>query len=102
MSVHIDGVRNVEPAWLKAEIAMRFGSVAALAAKFSANPNTVQAAIIRPQPSGNHIIADALGYPVHELWPEWFLPGGLRIRRSAKTKGKRRTAISSSQKRALA
>lgn len=99
MSLILDGVNNVHPAWLKAEISERFGSIAALAAKYRVNPNTVQAAIIRPQPTGNHIIASALGYRVHQLWPQWFSPSGMRIR---KGNVKRASAARARQKGAVA
>lgn len=82
MSLDLDGVSNVHPAALRAVIQIRFGSVKALADRFRAKPNTVQAAISRPQPEGNHIIASALGYEVHQLWPKWFRKGGLRIRKT--------------------
>lgn len=102
MSLEIDGVSNVDPVWLRAEIAHRFGSIAALAQRFGAKENTVQAAITRPQPTGNHIIADALGYQVHQLWPQWYRPGGLRIRNSAPANARQSAGASSRQKGAAA
>ncbi|WP_419799680.1 MAG: helix-turn-helix domain-containing protein [Terasakiella sp.] len=53
--------------------------MASLARYHGVSDSVVRAALIRPQPTGNKIIADCLGVPLHSLWPEWYNEHGRRI-----------------------
>lgn len=92
--------RNMHPQDVMAAIRKRAGSMAELAEKKGASRSVVQAAIHRPQPTGNRIIAECLGKSVHELWPEWFDEDGNR--RLSSPKPNRRRNVSQCQKREAA
>ncbi|WP_411576870.1 helix-turn-helix domain-containing protein [Terasakiella sp. A23] len=70
---------NTHPEDVKAAVRKKFGSLAALARQHGVSDSVVRAALIRPQPTGNRLIADCLGLPLHELWPEWYRDDGSRI-----------------------
>jgi len=38
----------------------------------------------QPDPAANSVIADYLGMPLNELWPEWFDANGARLPRTRK------------------
>lgn len=71
----------LHPEDIKAEIRKRCGSLAELARKHGVSQSVVQTALRRPQPTGNRIVAAALGRSVHEIWPQWFDEAG-NVRRS--------------------
>jgi len=80
LKASISAGRNVPPAVIRAAIQIEYGSVAELAKRKNISPDLLYAAISRPQPSGNKIIADALGCTLHRLWPLWFTSTGRRVR----------------------
>ncbi len=53
--------------------------MAALARQNGVSDSVVRAALIRPQPTGNTIIAKCLGVPLHNIWPEWYAEDGKRL-----------------------
>lgn len=71
--------QNMHPEDVKAAVRKKFGSLAALARQNGVSDSVVRAALIRPQPTGNRIIAKCLELSVHELWPEWYDADGQRI-----------------------
>lgn len=91
---------NTHPQDVMAAIRKRVGSMADLARAHGVSDSVVQAAIHRPQPSGNRIIAEALGTTVHALWPEWFDADGNRRLSSPKPSARR--SASQCQKREAA
>ncbi|WP_188665651.1 MULTISPECIES: helix-turn-helix domain-containing protein [Terasakiella] len=71
--------KNAHPEDVKAAVRKKVGSMASLARCHGVSDSVVRAALIRPQPTGNKIIADCLGVPLHSLWPEWYSEDGRRI-----------------------
>jgi len=92
--------RNAHPEDIKAAVRKKAGTMIELANRHGVSHSLIHAAIIRPQPSGNRIIADFLGKSVHELWPEWFDEDGNR--RLSTPKPSRRRTTSQCQKREAA
>lgn len=72
---------NRHPEDVKADVRKTGLSLAELATHNGLAVSTLQAAIHRPQPSGNRAIARHLGKSLHEIWPEWFDGDGNRISR---------------------
>lgn len=70
---------NAHPEDIKAEVRKKIGSLAELSRQNNVSDSVVRAALIRPQPTGNRLIADCLGVSVHSLWPEWYANDGKRI-----------------------
>ncbi len=70
---------NAHPEDVKAEVRKKVGSLAALARAHGVSDSVVRAALIRPQPTGNKIIAECLNVPVNKLWPEWYTSDGKRL-----------------------
>lgn len=79
MKLRISAELNQSPIDIKAALCHKFGTIAELARRTNVRENTLSASLIRPQPSGNFVIARSLGYTVHQLWPEWFGPDGQRL-----------------------
>ena len=75
---------NTHPEDVKAAVRKKIGSLAALARAHGVSDSVVRAALIRPQPTGNRIIADCLGLSLHELWPRWYNANGERISSSCR------------------
>lgn len=71
--------QNMHPEDIKAAVRKKFGSLAALARENGVSDSVVRAALIRPQPTGNRIIANCLEQSVHDLWPEWYDRDGKRL-----------------------
>lgn len=82
--------KNTHPEDIKARVRKQYISLRGLAKMKGVSSAVVHAAVHRPQPSGNHVIAKALGTTVHILWPEWFDKEGNRIRSKNKIKSIRK------------
>lgn len=74
---------NAHPEDVKAEVRKKVGSLAALARQHGVSSSVVRAALIRPQPTGNKIIAECLDVPLHKIWPDWYSEDGRRIPQKA-------------------
>lgn len=70
---------NIHPADVKAHIAKRGATLAAIARMHALHRSTVSADCTRPQPSGNRAIATFLDTSVQALWLAWFDETGARI-----------------------
>jgi len=70
---------NAHPEDVKAEVRKRMGSLAELARQKKVSDSVIRAALIRPQPTGNKIIAECLSVPINKIWPEWYGIDGKRI-----------------------
>lgn len=70
---------NAHPEDVKAAVRKKVGSLAALARLHNISDSVVRAALIRPQPTGNKVIAQCLEVSVHELWPQWYNEDGTRL-----------------------
>ena len=81
---------NMHAEDVKAAIRKICGSMSNLARDHNVSTSVIRAALIRPQPTGNRIIAARLGKSVHELWPEWFDESGARIRGNSTSARRRR------------
>ena len=49
--------------------------------------STLRAALHKPHPRAQRLIAETIGKPLHEIWPQWFDVDGARIggRRAERT-----------------
>lgn len=65
---------------IKAAIRMRGMTLRQLAIDNGRNPTSLSLVFARPSPFAEKIIADFLGVPLHELWPERWTADGRRIR----------------------
>ncbi|WP_246207184.1 helix-turn-helix domain-containing protein [Methylocystis heyeri] len=68
---------------IMAAIRMKGSSFAAIARDHGLKRQTMYWAQIRPHPRANAAIADFLGVPLCELWPEWFDADGKLISTAA-------------------
>lgn len=75
--------RKNHPEDIKAKVRKKVGSLAKLARQNDVSTSVIRAALIRPQPTGNRIIASCLGQELHDLWPEWYDAAGFRISKSS-------------------
>lgn len=79
------------------------GTLASIARSVELSPKSVGWALIRPHLRANKAIADFLGVPLHELWPQWFDRSGGRIdpRSPTQTRSQRShtTRVSESNRR---
>ena len=41
--------------------------------------STLRAALYKPHPRAQQLIAETIGAPLHEIWPQWFDADGRRI-----------------------
>ena len=57
-------------AFIRAEIAARYGSIAALARKLDVDQNILRTAMFKPYPKAERLIAKALGKTPQQIWPE--------------------------------
>lgn len=78
--------RAWHPEDIKAAVRKDYGSLANLARLSGVSESVVQTAVSRPQPTGNRIIATALGLSVHEIWPQWFDVAGNIVADTGKRK----------------
>ncbi|MBW7968138.1 helix-turn-helix domain-containing protein [Bradyrhizobium sp. BR 10289] len=89
---------NSVPGWHRADIIAavrkRGFTLEALARANGKGRSSMSAALLKPSRGCNLIIAEAIGVPLHELWPSWFDHSGRRIRKipSASASQKRRAA----------
>jgi Ner family transcriptional regulator len=65
---------------IKAEIRKRGSTMNALARERGLPPSTIRNALTRPVFSGEVAIAEFLGVPAHQLWPDRWTSEGRRIR----------------------
>ena len=70
----------MHPELIRAEIKMRGATLKTVAERFGVQPKVVSLALYSPSLSGERAIADFLGKPLHELWPERWTVDGKRIR----------------------
>lgn len=98
LKASVSADRNVPSEVLKAALQLQYGSVSKFAEAKKVSHNLIYAALLRPQPTGNHLIAEGLGVTVHQLWPTWFSPTGLRLRTGDDGNGRSTDRRNSSQK----
>lgn len=65
---------------IKAAIRKRGMNMVTLAIQYGVQPSLVRNCLGRPLISGERVIADFLGVPLHELWPERWTRTGERVR----------------------
>lgn len=63
---------------IKAEIQRRGSNLTELAVKNDLGSSTARAALLKPSPAANSVIAQFLGVSLHELWPHWYDKDGNR------------------------
>lgn len=71
---------NQHPEDIKARVRKRGQTMAGLARKArGVTDSAVRKSLREPIPRGNRIIAEYLGVPLYELWPEWYDRAGNRL-----------------------
>lgn len=71
----------MHPELIRAEIRMRGKTLADLARMYEVHPKVVSLALKSPSLSGEKVIAEFLGKPLHELWPaRWTKDGKESVR----------------------
>ena len=62
-----------------AAVRKKGGTLASIARSVGLSPKSIGWALLRPHPRANAAVAEFLGVPLHELWPQWFDRTGGRI-----------------------
>lgn len=88
------------PEDIKAAIKKTGVTLRDLANRNGSSPAVLSSCMRQPLPTGNRIISEYLGVPLHVLWPHWYLPDG-SLRPDAR-KTSTADALSRRQKRASA
>lgn len=63
--------------------------------------SSLSAALLKPSRGCNQIIANKIGVPLHELWPEWFNTSGCLIVDKPTTSERRRSSQNRGEKLTL-
>ena len=89
---------------IKAEIRKKFGSVSNLCANWGLHPSAISNTIRRPFNSMRveRRIGDALGVPLHEIWPDRWKPDGTPLPRSIGMNPNGPYSVAERQKKAAA
>jgi Ner family transcriptional regulator len=78
---------TIESGWhrsdVMAAVRKRGSSLAEIARQVGLKRTSIYWAFIHPHPRANRAIADFLGVPLNELWPQWFDSEGKLISREA-------------------
>lgn len=64
---------------IREEVRRRKTTLAALARANDLSPSTCSLALVRPSPSGERVIAQFLGIPPNQLWPDRYDHLGCRM-----------------------
>lgn len=70
----------MHPELIRAEIRMRGKTITDVAKEYKVSRKVVSLALTQPSLSGEKVIADFLGKPLHELFPKRWTKDGKRIR----------------------
>lgn len=62
-----------------AAIKKRGTNLRKLALSHGFGASTLRAALYKPHPRAQRLIAETIGAPLHEIWPDWFDADGRRI-----------------------
>ncbi|MFM2042081.1 MAG: Winged helix-turn-helix DNA-binding [Pseudomonadota bacterium] len=71
---------RVRHIWIKAELELADSSFSKIARELGCAPQNVRAAMFTNLRRPQEAVANALGLPVHRLFPEWF-DGDVRVQR---------------------
>lgn len=58
--------------------------------------STLRAALHKPHPRAQRLIAETIGRPVHEIWPQWFDRDGRRVAKRLRAPVSSTTRVSES------
>lgn len=94
--------KNMHPEDIKAAVRKTGITLTELAIINGLSESLARAALRRPQPSGNRVIAAYLGRPLNSLWPEWFDADGNRLPSKTVRKHSRPATAGHCQKRRAA
>lgn len=94
--------KNMHPEDIKAAVRKTGVTLTELALLNGLSESLARAALRRPQPSGNRVIAEYLGRPLSDLWPEWFDADGNRLPSKSTKKHSRAARAGHCQKRRAA
>ncbi len=76
---------------IKAAVRKTGTNLKALSLKLHLSPTTTHKSLIKAIPSANAAIAELLGRPLHEIWPDWYDRAGQRIKSRPGRKPKRKS-----------
>jgi Ner family transcriptional regulator len=76
-------------AWVIYQLGLQGRSLASLARDLGLVRSSPQAALARPYPRMERLLAEAVGVPVHELFPDRYSPSGERLVRMGRPTGKK-------------
>lgn len=86
---------------IKAELRRRGYRFKVMAAESGFSASSLRAALTKPSTNVNRFIANTLGVPLHELWPDWFDADGELIPAKYRRKlSRQRLALASHESRA--
>jgi Ner family transcriptional regulator len=75
----------MHPADIVAAVKKAGTNLRQLALKNGFGASTLRAALHKPHPRAQQLIAETIGRPVHEIWPQWFDRDGRRIAKRFRT-----------------
>ena len=79
---HITGMHHAD---IVAAVKKAGTNLRQLALSAGFGESTLRAALHKPHPRAQRLIAETIGKPVHEIWPQWFDVSGARIGLRAET-----------------
>ena len=71
--------KNMHPEDIKAAVRKTGVTLSSLGSRSDVSSSGIRAAVWRPVPSANRVIAAYLGKSLNDIWPEWFAPDGTRL-----------------------
>lgn len=80
-------------AWVIYQLGLQGRSLASLGRDLGLVRSSPQAALARPYPRMERLLAEAVGVPVHELFPDRYAPNGERLIRMGRPTGNRKKSI---------
>jgi lambda repressor-like predicted transcriptional regulator len=79
----IDAKKGLLPPQVICAVRLRGGTMASIARSVGMSRKTMSWALIKPHPRANAAIAEFLGVPLCEVWPQWFDVDGKLISTAA-------------------
>lgn len=82
---------GMHPADIGAALKKRGTNLTRLALENGFGESTLRAALKKPHPRAQKLIAEAIGVPVHRIWPQWFDASGDRIGAGSRSRSPHRS-----------
>ena len=71
--------RGMHPADIVAAVKKKGTNLSQLSLANGFGESTLRAALKKPHPRAQRLIAETIGVPMHQIWPQWFDASGQRI-----------------------